>query len=1277
MKKVIWLFALPVLILLTIANFKTRRPDFGNRFPGLSVEPVEEKEANESLSASPITGNGEEGNSSFSFVRVAEGRSEGRGYEIDSRRMIAENEEQGLVFGFEEDGSVSVSSSRGAGWSFRLETKGSGGVEQVRTIGNRVEQVRGSGVVEWFENGEQGLQQGFTISEAGLVPERQGWSEIEISLDTDLTIHQIRSIDREVCFSFQDKDDRSRLFYHDLVVYDARGRELPARMSVSGKDTITLAYHESGAQYPITVDPYVSTALATFPGSESSYSHNLIALGDILYFAANNGVDGSELWRTDGTTEGTRMVVDLNPDGYSLPEDFRVIDGLLYFRATGENGPGLWRSDGTEDGTELLVNISETGIRRPEELVKVGDSLYFTADGDWGEGDYTNGLYRLDEVSGVGVLILESDEYAYIENLVGFDESLYFTASDGSGNTVLWKSDGTVDGTAQFAPETFPEVDYVSHLTVSGDVFYFAVTNSDRSFDLWSTDGSEEGTVLLLSGLSRSYVDQLTDVNGSLFFVLSDRDLGRQLWKSDGTSEGTLQIDENADDVVFRPNTLFAGGDLLFFTARDSRYENAIWRSDGTEEGTFSLYAQDESDDSVLRSFAASGDLLFFFKLDRFSYEWELWVSDGDTGDTRVLSYGTGAAEPNDFAAVGRTFYHVTEYGWAGHELARIDADTGELRVFDVNTYGENIENFVALRGEYFFTACGNSYDRQLWRSNGTAEGTVPVLSDGIRVYNISVVGDVLYLDVTDTRGKDLRLISSLDSELWTYDPFADEPNITKICSAENGLIFGGGVTEFQGSVYFTVIQGEGYVASLWKTDGTLEGTVLVEDGDVGASYFSVVEFVPTAKTLFFTGWDEIRGLELWKTDGTDEGTFVVRDIIPGVNSSVTYVLGEFRGELYLSLFDYDSGFDEVWKTDGTFEGTVPWNGFPDGEGGVVVPNFSTRVGGIYFFSRSDSEHGYELWRTDGTASGTFLLKDIWPGPNGAYPSQLTPLGGKLYFTASDAETGREIWETDGTRSGTRRVADVLPGPRSVSPSKLLVVGTSIFFGGYHPDFGYELWQFDTVKRTIKMIEDTVPGEDSSYPIPLGLVNGELQFIASIPGKGNTLRRIPVDISSFERESDGVVVPDILYGKTFGRLRGDGLYESGRGKARQRLVENVSSRRDSKGRMVMRVENDGNVRGRVLFRMNEIRKPRRVVGKLFLHERGKRKVVSSTARTGRLRVGISPSGSVRLKYQFQQFGVGNPRVRVAIRDWEVRFKAISLGKPRSKDAALLNVRVSL
>ncbi len=83
-------------------------------------------------------------------------------------------------------------------------------------------------------------------------------------------------------------------------------------------------------------------------------------LGDVLLFAAGDAAGGVELWRSDGSAAGTQQVVDLNlGPASSSPRGLTRIGAWLYFYADdGAHGRELWRSDGTPQGTFLVHDIA-------------------------------------------------------------------------------------------------------------------------------------------------------------------------------------------------------------------------------------------------------------------------------------------------------------------------------------------------------------------------------------------------------------------------------------------------------------------------------------------------------------------------------------------------------------------------------------------------------------------------------------------------------------------------------------------------------------------------------------------------------------------------------------------------------------------------------------------------------------------------------------------------------------------------------------------------------
>src|SRR5215207_6784822 len=115
--------------------------------------------------------------------------------------------------------------------------------------------------------------------------------------------------------------------------------------------------------------------------SGDSSPEQLVDVDGTLYFTADDGINGLELWKSDGG--GTAMVADINlgPDG-SEPTGLVDVAGTLFFAADDGDGRELWKSDGTSDGTQIVEDIDpDPGAgSSPELLTDVEGTLYFSAD---------------------------------------------------------------------------------------------------------------------------------------------------------------------------------------------------------------------------------------------------------------------------------------------------------------------------------------------------------------------------------------------------------------------------------------------------------------------------------------------------------------------------------------------------------------------------------------------------------------------------------------------------------------------------------------------------------------------------------------------------------------------------------------------------------------------------------------------------------------------------------------------------------------------------------
>jgi ELWxxDGT repeat protein len=188
-------------------------------------------------------------------------------------------------------------------------------------------------------------------------------------------------------------------------------------------------------------------------GGGSSNPLNLIDFNGVLFFAADGGTNGMELWKSDGTELGTERVTDINPDSANAFDPFVespmvVVGSTLYFTADdGSHGVELWKTDGTTEGTMLVKDINDGGDANIGGLTDVDGVLYFVAnDGSngrevWKSNGTTAGTMMVGDLAPGSLSAFPSGDV----NVISFDGSLFFAATNGDGffsgdGVELWRT---------------------------------------------------------------------------------------------------------------------------------------------------------------------------------------------------------------------------------------------------------------------------------------------------------------------------------------------------------------------------------------------------------------------------------------------------------------------------------------------------------------------------------------------------------------------------------------------------------------------------------------------------------------------------------------------------------------------------------------------------------------------------------------------------------------------------------------------------------------------
>ena len=179
-------------------------------------------------------------------------------------------------------------------------------------------------------------------------------------------------------------------------------------------------------------------------GSSSASPANLSDVNGTLFFAANNGVNGTELWKSDGTAAGTVMVKDIwAGSSSSSPANLINVNGIAFFTAeNGTNGVELWKSDGTMAGTQMVKDIRPGSFTfiAPNNLTNVNGTVYFVAD----DGVHGDELWKSDGTAAGTVMVADiwpGDSGSTPTNLTYVDGNLFFVTNNGLHGNELWALD--------------------------------------------------------------------------------------------------------------------------------------------------------------------------------------------------------------------------------------------------------------------------------------------------------------------------------------------------------------------------------------------------------------------------------------------------------------------------------------------------------------------------------------------------------------------------------------------------------------------------------------------------------------------------------------------------------------------------------------------------------------------------------------------------------------------------------------------------------------------
>lgn len=429
-------------------------------------------------------------------------------------------------------------------------------------------------------------------------------------------------------------------------------------------------------------------------------------------------------------------------------------------------------------------------------------------------------------------------------------------------------------------------------------------------------------------------------------------------------------------------------------------------------------------------------------------------------------------------------------------------------------TGSEPTDNFILMNGFLYFSAATPAAGREPWRTNGTAAGT------------------------------------TLVRDVFPGPTGSNEPDKYEMVDAGNKILFAASGSAASG-------------VELWRSDGTIAGTVMVKEINAGSLPSNPHMFYNYNNKTFFAATNAASGEEIWTTDGTELSTVLLRDINPGASSAtavqlevapgffipfnIFYSFHEFNGNLYFTATNGAGG--GIWRTDGSTANTT------------LVRQMTTDLSSInigfalfydafnlpnkFIFPYAEFGTKAELWQSDGTTGGTQLFQSFPVTTQDDYPliyvnidydagtqTLRYPLyNGKFFFTGTTAN-GTELWMTDGTNANTSVVKDINPSGNGIDQdnSSYLYTTSGLYYAGNDGVTGNELWKTNATSAGTTLVQDINPNAEDARPVLYFIVNGKILFTATDGDDANNTDLfvvdgnfipLPISLAQFDANADG------------------------------------------------------------------------------------------------------------------------------------------------------------
>ncbi len=665
-------------------------------------------------------------------------------------------------------------------------------------------------------------------------------------------------------------------------------------------------------------------------GFESSGS-NIATIGTTMYFSCDLGDGaGEEVCKSDGTTAGTTRISNISAGaGDSSPDSFVAFNGEMYFTANdGVNGREIWKTNGSSASIVANINPQAGQGSNPIGLIVHNGHLVFSAN------DGANGaeLMRIGSTGAVTAISSVSGNFSP-SDLVSVGTDLYGRGTFGGQNV-----DGQNVDVEPFRVASNWSVNkyeiaagsassYPSDLYAWSGTVYLSAKGAagDELFALTPTNAFQVADIN--PGTASSKPSGFQVISQKLVFSASTAADGRELWSWSGAGSPTRisQIGAGAlsGNPVGMANT---GNGAIYFAATDGGENFELWR---TTNGTSVSFVKDINpgpDGSLPLGFVAVGGETLFFASDNANGD-EPWITAGGAASTvqakNINTAPNGSIESG--ATLGVWTYFPAYAKNSGVELHRTDGATTQLVAeLQPGVRSSSPSNLTAAGGWLYFSATVNDITK-LWRTNGVtteiatninaanvsdAVGNVVATSSGEIYFNaIGPSGSGLYkLGAGLVKAGEISQVTAQGPEVW----FNVGPTPHKVSGGTVSAI--GGTSGSYATNYTRAANGDVYYvgesavtgSEVYRVPAGSTSAALLKDINPGFGSSNPAKLTTIDNTLFFAAYNGT-SLLIYRSEGTDATTLPLNSVFAYWNHPTGTLTETFpsTGKEYLNSPDY------------------------------------------------------------------------------------------------------------------------------------------------------------------------------------------------------------------------------------------------------------------------------------------------------------------------------------------------------------------------------------